>query len=179
MKQALEDDKRIGIVQLRPGWEEDYYGQPPIYRVLGVGEIMDAEPVEDGRYDIVLKGLFKARMVEESEPVSDEEFRTVTAEILSDEIGLDERSEVYETHEILCSIFDKLSQALPEGMTLLPGKISEDLPPGALVDILASLLVDDPYERQSLLSEISVLRRQQLLRVQIRNILSPKPFDYE
>ena len=46
---ALADDRMIGMVLLRPGWEHDYEGRPPIYPVGTSGLITNVERLPDGR----------------------------------------------------------------------------------------------------------------------------------
>ena len=40
---ALEGDRIIGMVALRPGFEKDYEGRPPIYDVGCAGQIQQYE----------------------------------------------------------------------------------------------------------------------------------------
>ncbi len=46
---ALKGDRIIGMVLLRPGYEADYEGRPPVYPIGCAGVITDAEPLPDGR----------------------------------------------------------------------------------------------------------------------------------
>src|SRR5688572_23887444 len=62
---ALASDRLIGMVLLRPGWERDYEGRPPIYPIGCSGVITHAERLPDGRYNLVLRGLDRFRIVEE------------------------------------------------------------------------------------------------------------------
>src|SRR5690349_13706514 len=62
---ALASDRMIGMVLLRPGWERDYEGRPPIYPVGCSGVVTHAERLPDGRYNIVLRGIERFRIVEE------------------------------------------------------------------------------------------------------------------
>jgi uncharacterized protein len=62
---ALENERLIGMVMLRPGWEPDYEGTPAVYRIGCAGFITHAEQLPDGRYNIMLRGLEKFRIVEE------------------------------------------------------------------------------------------------------------------
>jgi Lon protease-like protein len=62
---ALENERLIGMVMLRPGWEPDYEGTPAVYRIGCAGFITHAEQLSDGRYNIMLRGLEKFRIVEE------------------------------------------------------------------------------------------------------------------
>ena len=62
---ALKGDKVIGMVRLRPGFEKDYEGRPPIYGVGCAGTIEKYEQLPDGRYVILLRGLTTFRIVSE------------------------------------------------------------------------------------------------------------------
>lgn len=52
-------DQMIGMVLLKEGWEEEYYQNPAIFPVGCVGQMIKVEPLEDGRFNIVLHGLKK------------------------------------------------------------------------------------------------------------------------
>jgi Lon protease-like protein len=62
---ALDGDRLIGMVLLRPGWKGAYDDRPPIYPVGCSGLITHAEQLADGRYNIVLRGIDRFRVVEE------------------------------------------------------------------------------------------------------------------
>jgi hypothetical protein len=64
---ALKGDRIIGMILLRPGYEKDYEGRPPIYEVGTAGEIVDFEELPDGQYAIVLRGLTKFRVLGEDQ----------------------------------------------------------------------------------------------------------------
>ena len=64
---ALKGDKVIGMVRLRPGFEKDYDGRPPIYEVGCAGTIEKYEQLPDGRYVILLHGLTTFRVVSEDQ----------------------------------------------------------------------------------------------------------------
>src|SRR4029453_9651424 len=62
---ALDGDRIIGMVLLRPGWEGEYEGRPAIYDVGCAGLVTHAERTPDGRYNLVLRGLQKFKVLEE------------------------------------------------------------------------------------------------------------------
>src|SRR6266576_3705894 len=62
---AVAGDRLIGMVLLRPGWQRDYEGRPPVYPIGCSGLITHVEPLADGRYDIVLRGIERFRIVDE------------------------------------------------------------------------------------------------------------------
>lgn len=67
VKDALASQRRIGMALLKPGYESDYQGRPPIYPLGCLGTIASEERLEDGRYNIVLHGRTRFRVVEERE----------------------------------------------------------------------------------------------------------------
>ena len=65
MADALAGDRLIALALLRPGWEEDYDQQPPIHPVICLGSIHKEERLPDGRYNLLLQGVSRARVLEE------------------------------------------------------------------------------------------------------------------
>jgi Lon protease-like protein len=62
---AVAGEKRFGIVLLRPGWENDYFGAPPIYACGTLSQIEQAVSLDDGRYNILVRGEVRFRIVGE------------------------------------------------------------------------------------------------------------------
>src|SRR5690348_5554222 len=58
--------RQIAMALLRPGWERDYYARPAIEPVVCVGTILSHERLPDGRYNLLLQGHTRARVVQES-----------------------------------------------------------------------------------------------------------------
>src|SRR5262249_37575436 len=65
VSEAIAGDHMIGMVLLRPGWEHDYEGRPPVFRIGSSGVITHFERLTDGRYNIILRGLERFRILEE------------------------------------------------------------------------------------------------------------------
>src|SRR3954454_13738855 len=78
---ALASDRMIGMVLLRPGWDRDYEGRPPIYSVGCSGLLTHNERLSDGRYNIVIRGIERFRIVEEDHTLS---YRRAAIEPLRD-----------------------------------------------------------------------------------------------
>src|SRR5438874_3310513 len=62
---AVATDRLIGMALLRPGWDREYEGNPPVYPIGCSGVITHVEALADGRYNIVLRGLERFRILEE------------------------------------------------------------------------------------------------------------------
>lgn len=56
---AKAGDQTIGMGLLKEGWEEEYDQNPAIFPVGCVGRMIKVEPLEDGRFNIILYGLRK------------------------------------------------------------------------------------------------------------------------
>lgn len=74
---AMARDRRIGMIQPRgPG------DPPPLFEVGCVGRIAHVEALDDGRYNIVLEGLARFRMMSELDVTTP--FRQIEAELEED-----------------------------------------------------------------------------------------------
>src|SRR5205814_10267279 len=62
---ALRGRRQIAMALLRPGWEKSYYGAPEIEPVVCVGAILSHERLPDGKYNFLLQGQSRARVVRE------------------------------------------------------------------------------------------------------------------
>jgi len=67
---AVKSDRLIGMALLRPGWEQNYEGHPPVYPVGCSGVITHVDQLQDGRYNIVLRGVERFRIREEDHGLS-------------------------------------------------------------------------------------------------------------
>lgn len=64
---ALAGDSIIGMVMLEPGFEGDYEGRPPVAAIGCVGVIVASELLDDGRYNLILRGVTKFRILDEDQ----------------------------------------------------------------------------------------------------------------
>lgn len=64
VRDAAASDRLIAMALLRPGWESDYAGRPPIHPIGTVGRIEQLEPQDDGRFHMRLIGLTRVRFDE-------------------------------------------------------------------------------------------------------------------
>src|SRR3990172_9342939 len=57
VEESLATDRLIAMVLLREGWEDDYEGNPPVHAIACLGQILADQRLDDGRYNILLRGL--------------------------------------------------------------------------------------------------------------------------
>lgn len=139
VQDALLSHRMIGMALLRPGWEDDYEGRPPLFERGCAGRIVDSETLADGRINIVLKGLTRFRIVEEH---AGQPYRLASVAALPETLG---------EPSILKDVRRKVLAAIgraADGPTTL---VVSDLPDEVFVNGLCQSLSLDPMERQSLL----------------------------
>lgn len=151
---ALEGDRRLGMALLKPGWDQDYQGNPPVYDVVGVGRVVHDERLPDGRFNLWLQGQGRGRILE---IVSDHPYRTARVEMLEDRAASDDA--VPEMRRRLEAMLGKLGKDVVQGL----GGLVESIAVGTLCDILASCLVQEIADQQRLLEELDVAARYESL----------------
>ncbi len=62
-KDSKSNDNLIGMALLKEGWEKQYHGNPDVHEIACVGKIQHIERLEDGRYNIVLYGLSRVKIM--------------------------------------------------------------------------------------------------------------------
>jgi Lon protease-like protein len=155
---ALEGERLIAMALLKPGWQDDYEGSPPIHEILGVGKIVEDARLEDGRFNLVLLGLTRVRLVQE---VGAGRYRTARVQILEEPATEGERAQ--RQRRTLLALYSEIMKSVNQGTVPLP---PDDVPLGMLVDLVASFLVLDPPLKQALLEELDPSARcDRLLRL--------------
>jgi Lon protease-like protein len=148
---ALAGDRIIGMTLLRPGFERDYEGRPPVYPIGCAGLITHSDRLADGRFDIVLRGIEKFRI--EGEDAS-RPYRLAHVQSLPEAIGAGEREAVRKHRQRL----EALLAAAVEREGSEP-KFPPAVPDDDLVNALAQYLALEPIERQALLERDGILAR--------------------
>jgi hypothetical protein len=148
VRDALANDRIIGMTLLRPGHDE-HDGRPPVYEIGCAGLITHNERLPDGRYNIVLRGLARFRVHGEDQSRS---YRLAHVESLQDSLARDEQETLRAERRRL----ETLLVPLIEGGE---AQIPPDLPDDHMVNALAQYLDLEPVERQALLEHDGVVDR--------------------
>ncbi len=80
---SLSRDRRIAMIQPRRDARGGTGEKPPLFRMGCVGKIAEVEALDDGRYNLILEGLARFRLVRELDVTTP--FRQVEAELLANE----------------------------------------------------------------------------------------------
>jgi uncharacterized protein len=145
---AIAGSRVVGMVLLRPGWETDYEGRPPVFESGCAGRIDRWAELPDSRYNIVLLGLSRFRVLEEH---AGQPYRLASVESLPDEPG---------GTEALAAARERLVELVARAAEVATAAVARpDLSHELFVNALCQSLDLDPLEKQALLDCDGVVAR--------------------
>ena len=147
---ALKGDRIIGMTTLKPGYEADYGGRPPIYAIGCAGVITEAEELSGGRFRIVVRGLVKFRVTGEDES---RPYRLASIDAMPEVLEDADKAALRQQRQRLEALMTR------GGDSTIP----PEMPDEEVVNMLAQYVPLDRAERQALLELRSVLLRSQAL----------------
>lgn len=151
VQDVLEGDQRFGLILLRPGWESEYFGAPPVYSTGTLATIEQAVPLEDGRFNIVVRGDARFRILDE---VSAAPYRT--ARVVAEPELEHNAAQSSERRELLAELSRQYLTYLPDQIAV-PEIETVDLP--SLTNALIMSLNLPVEEKQKLLETSDVTAR--------------------
>ena len=164
--EALQGDRIIGMTLLRPGYENDYEGRPPVYQVGCAGVITHTERLAGGKFNIVLRGLEKFRILDEdhSRP-----YRLAHVDGIPEDITAEHREALRKKRQRIEALLVAAIERTGAEPRFPPAIPDEDL-----VNALAQYLQLDPLERQALLERDGILARcQGLIELLEMKVMTP------
>ena len=151
--ESLAGDRIIGMVLLRPGYESDYDGAPPVYSTGCSGLITHSEQLEDGRYNLVLRGIEKFSINHEEQPAVGRLYRSAVITPINEAIATGERDQLRKERKKLQELLAPLFSGA------LEGRLPEAMPDEDLINSLAQYLEFAPMEKLALLERQGPLAR--------------------
>ena len=159
---AMEGKRQIGMVLLKPGYEQEYYNKPQIYSMGCVGNIEKAIKHPDGKYNFTLIGLQRFRIISEKEGKS---YRKAEIELLEEK----NEQDIIENQPNKCR--EKLIKNFRDFLSLIPEDNPQKKEPdwnlgtklSEFIDRFAYQLDLSLGQKQSFLEEQDVLKRGEFL----------------
>ncbi len=133
-------------------WKKNYHGRPPIKPAVCIGQIIQHEKQADGCYNLLVQGVCRAKVVEESEPEQGRLFREATLE----PVGIEDEEEVK-----LYGVRERFRELLTDGpltrlaaAEIMVEKIDdEEIPTAVILDLVAFAIPTRREIRYRLLEE--------------------------
>jgi uncharacterized protein len=148
MRDVLAGDRLICIVLLKPGWHQERKGFPKTFDIGCSGLVTHVEQLDDGRYNIILRGIEKLRITSEQEG---KRYRVANVDAIHEHLSDAD-------HETIRQQRTRLEHLLALADTPdvpFPSSLSDE----EVVNALAQYLEFEPLERQALLERPGVAAR--------------------
>lgn len=158
---ALGNKRKIGMVLLKPDWEDNYFEKPEIFPIGCVGSIENEICHADGKYDFILAGLSRFRILKE---VDGEPYRRAEIELLEEQNEQEIGEEPNANRDSLIDRYNEFISLIPDNNSLKK-KLNwdQDQKLSLFVDRFAYRLDLSQEEKQSFLEEQDVLRRAEFI----------------
>jgi uncharacterized protein len=146
----------IAMALLKEGWEEEYYGNPPIYPVACVGRLVSVQPLPDGKSNILLQGLERCDITEEH---YEKPYRQATIAVRP------QAAEPALDRDVRRRLVAALAEYLQtrDDSTAWQGFFREEVSDEVLVNTLSTYLDCTPLEKQFLLEADGLHQRARRL----------------
>ena len=158
---ALEGERKIGMVLLKPDWEATYFDRPEIFPMGCVGSIEKEIRHPDGKYNFTLVGLRRFRILRE---VDGKLYRCAEIDLLEEQNEQEIGEKPNVTRDGLIERYREFTSLIPKNNSL---KEEPDWNLGNLlsqfVDRFAYRLDLSLEQKQTFLEEQDVLRRAEFL----------------
>lgn len=171
VRAALAGRRVLAMARLKPGFESDYEGRPPVFDVCGVGVIESCSERADGRFDLTLRGVARIRIAHELPPAR--AFRQVQAALLEDQVPAPALVAAWQAK--LAALWGRLAPHLPEPARDLRALTRGADDAAAYSDRLAAALVAEPEASQELLEETDPAERLRLLTARVQELVDALP----
>ncbi len=135
-------------------------GMPRVASVASVGELVLAQELPDGRFNLVVRG--RARIGIDEELPSEEPYRLIAAHEIPDDPPA-QSPELSEADAALRALVTGLAESIPDGGELLKHVAAAQDSPAALANVMAASLVADVRSRQRLLETTDIFQRLEQL----------------
>jgi ATP-dependent Lon protease len=154
LEDALANDCLLTMALLQPGWETDYEQRPAIFPVTCIAHIVSHSRLEDGHYNILLRGLKRASVVREN-PAS-HPYRKADVVVLEDLYSASAKARRAEVKRRLLSRFCDLLPPSAVDQQLIGQLQEKELRLGVLTDIISFAIPFEIAFKQRLLCEWNV-----------------------
>ncbi len=156
-------------------WTEEYHGRPPVRPAVCVGQILHHESLPDGRFNVILQGVCRARIEEE---IPDEDSATLYRTARLEPVGVNASDEgLDDSRERVRDLLDtaQIKQFVdlrgePIAETIMGYIDRPDVPTAAVLDLVGHLIVREPNVKYGLLAEPDIELRAEMVEHELRHL---------
>ncbi|MCB9845741.1 MAG: LON peptidase substrate-binding domain-containing protein [Phycisphaeraceae bacterium] len=169
VEHVLDGPGQIAMAVFRgQRWKQEYHGRPPLRPYVCVGQIIQHERVPNGRYNLLVHGVCRAR-IEKELPAEEERLYRLA---LLRPIGVGEHEPELE------GVRQRLEDAFSEGpltrmsaaKPVLEYIRNEQIPTSALLELVSFTMLTDRETRYTLLAEEDAGERARLVELELERL---------
>ena len=162
VEEAIAGDQLIAMAMVKPEQLSTAGDRPALFDTICIGKIMTHTKLEDGRYNVLLAGVRRARILEEVNFELD--FRKARVELLLDSESGEPEDQLQDVRK---QVVDQFLKMLPSQSHLdrasLDTLLESDVGTGQLVDLICYSCGAQPMELQQALEIDSVVQRARFI----------------
>jgi hypothetical protein len=178
VKEALEGNGELVIALLRTGSESGYAGASAVHEIACLGKIETYEELKDGKYNIVVVGTHRVRVIRE---VQHSPYQLVEVEKMEAPASTEQPEELARRHNHLAGLFARFTE-LATGAKQRATELMPQMDFESLVNMVAMTLNLAIEQKQALL-EIGDLSRRcdmliPILQQQLETLMMVRRFEH-
>ena len=167
---ALDGAGQIAMAVFRGSrWKQEYHGRPPVRPAVCIGQIAQHEQLPDGRYNIILQGICRARIIEELPAEDGLLFRRAMLQPVG--VGEIDEGELEDLRDWLGEVLaDSPLTQMAAAETILRYVRNTEIPTSALLELVSFTMTAAGELRYRLLAEGDAAQRARLVRHELEHI---------
>jgi Lon protease-like protein len=110
MEDALQGDRRIGMIAVRPEHSQALAGDPPLYAVGCAGFVTEHQRLADGRFHLLLRATHRFRVLRELPREGARLYRVAEVELLEEQPG--DAAAAARARDRVIELLDRLAERL-------------------------------------------------------------------
>ena len=175
VEHALDSSGQIAMAVFQNNdWKQDYKGRPPVRPCVCLGQIVQHERLPDGRYNILLQGVCRARIRKEFKPEEGVLYRRGLLAPIGPTDGSSIEGDQPEMLEARNRLADLLSEPPLDGLTASESVCSclsdLDTPAIAILELIGVSMITNDKARYDLLCEGDIDRRVDIIEQELLTI---------
>ncbi len=161
MSDAVEGDGLISIALMQPPTKRDLLDAADLCRTVCIGKIVTHVRLDDGRFNLLLMGIRRARLIREIN--QGKLYRMAEVELVT-EIFQGSPRDGRQLREAVVRQFRTLTERRPQvDVAALDQLLESEIPLGQLLDLISYSSGAEPREQQAVLDELNIIRRGRLV----------------
>jgi Lon protease-like protein len=150
---AAETDGLIGMVLLKSGWEDQYYGNPPVHETACMGQVFRTEVLPDVNFNVLLYGIKRLQIQSLN---FEKPYQRAKVQVIEENAS---RLSLRKENEIRRQIVERLNQILVQPLWGFSAFSAPHLDLGIFMDFIAFSFPFHPSQKQIILETINLEKR--------------------